>query len=88
MAAGGSVAFEPRAVVRHLPAPGARAFWRRHARYGRGVRRLRSNGSLGFRSRLALRVVREGFRNGIAVGVLVVVAQLATLAGYLGARRR
>lgn len=88
VAAGGSVDREPKAVVRHLPATGARAFWRRHARYGRGVRRLRSNGSLGFRSRLAFRVVRDGFRNGIAVGVLVVVAQLATLAGYLGAPRR
>ena len=56
----GASPVEPRAVVRHLPAPGARAFWRRHARYGRGVRRLRSNGSLGFRSRLAFRVVRDG----------------------------
>ena len=37
---------------------------------------------------LAFRVVSDGFRNGIAVGVLVVVAQLATLAGYLGAPRR
>jgi glycosyltransferase involved in cell wall biosynthesis len=86
VAAGGSVADEPRAVVRHCAAPGPRAFWRRHARYGRGARRLRSDGPAGSRSGLALRVVRDGFRRGPVVGALVVVAQVATLVGYATAR--
>jgi glycosyltransferase involved in cell wall biosynthesis len=80
--AGGAVVREPRAVVRHLPEPGARAFWHRHVRYGRGARRLRSHGTPGARVRLGLQVVADGFRAGFRIGVLVILAQVATVVGY------
>jgi len=80
--AGGEIVREPRAVVVHVPAVGARAFWRRHVRYGRSGRRLRQ-GSLPARVRLGARVVRDGFASGPTVGALVVVAQVATLVGYV-----
>ena len=83
--AGGGVVHEPRALLLHLPAAGARAFWRRHVRYGRGGRRLRHR-SVPAAAGLGLRVVGDGFAAGPVVGVLVVVAQLATLVGYVAGR--
>lgn len=87
LAAGGGIVREPRAVLAHLPSTGARAFWSRHVRYGRGGRRL-GRRPLPARASLALRVIRDGFAAGADVGLLVVVAQVATFVGYLAAGRR
>ena len=83
--AGGRVAREPRAVVRHFPSTRASAFFRRHARYGRGARRLRPQP--GASLRLGVRVILDGFGQGVFVGALVVLAQVATLVGYLSSSR-
>ena len=87
---GGSLAREPGAIVHHDVHLDAVRFLRQHARYGRAARRLARAGipetpaSLRFRRGLVL----EGFRGGPRVGLLVLVSQLATLAGYLRAPRR
>ena len=79
------IAREPAAVVWHAPAPGLASFWSRHRRYGRAAQRLAAaNGRRlqgpGFYAGL----VRAGAREGLTCGLLVAVAQLATLAGYVG----
>ena len=83
--AGASLAHEPAAVVLHAAAPGLRAFWRRHLRYGRGARRYER--ALGDRrARPYLGLVAAGFREGARPGLLVCVAQLATAIGYAQGR--
>lgn len=75
------------AVVVHDPATGLRRFWRQHVRYGRAARTLRADGRsepLSFYAAL----VAEGFREGPQVGLLVVLAQLATVVGFLSGQRR
>lgn len=76
------------AVVVHDPAAGLRRFWRQHLRYGRAARTLRSDGRRQ-PLRFYVALVVEGFREGPQVGLLVVLAQLATAAGFLsGSRQR
>lgn len=74
------------AVLAHVPDMALAGFWRQHVRYGRGAFRFaRSPASgrrwqpLGFYAGL----VRRGFADGTAVGLLVLLAQLATGWGYL-----
>lgn len=73
------------AVVVHRQQPTLRSYLSRHARYGRGAHRYhraeqrrRPFERPGFYAGL----VRDGFGEGPAVGVLVVLAQLATAIGY------
>jgi glycosyltransferase involved in cell wall biosynthesis len=76
------------AVVVHSAGLGHRAFLRQQYRYGKGAagyRRAgsgRGHGSPTFYAGL----LRAGFNGGIAPGLLVCVAQAATLAGVLSAR--
>jgi glycosyltransferase involved in cell wall biosynthesis len=81
--AGATIAFRSDAVVVHHPALDLRGLWRQQSRYGRGGRQFRraqpGRGLPGwgfYRSLLA-----AGFREGPAVGLLVVVAQVATAVG-------
>ena len=84
--AGGRVAREPRAVVRHFPSdpcqrvlPSPCPLWQ-----GDRVRlRPQPGASLG----LLDRVILDGFGQGVVVGALVVLAQVATLVGYLSSSR-
>jgi glycosyltransferase involved in cell wall biosynthesis len=84
VANGYDVVFERDAVVLHFPDLTLREFWRKHLRYGRGAyryRRMHRAGRLeppGFYARL----LGAGFRAGIATGVLVCVAELATASGF------
>jgi len=73
------------AVVVHHQRPTLRSYLSRHARYGRGAyryhraeQRRRPFERPGFYAGL----VRDGFGEGPAVGLLVVLAQLATAIGY------
>lgn len=87
-AAGYKVAVEPRARVVHMQTLGFRGFLRQHFRYGRGAYAFqRSRGGiepLAFYKRL----IAYAFRRGFTVGLLVVVAQVATAAGFLAERVR
>lgn len=72
-------------VVHHQDLPW-RKFWRQQVRYGHGARRYHSRRprgqrfqSAGFYAALAAR----GFREGLRVGSLVIVAQLAIAAGLV-----
>ena len=74
----------PGAAVRHHPALTARTFWRQQTRYGAGA--YRYFGARGERSRpqplrFYVGLVRRGFAGGAVVGVLVLVAQVATAVG-------
>ncbi len=83
-AAGIRLAYEPAAVVVHAPTMGWRGFWRQQVRYGHGAHRFRAGGvpeRSRPRARFYVALLRKGFRQGFAVGVLVVVAQLATAIG-------
>jgi glycosyltransferase involved in cell wall biosynthesis len=85
---GGRVlALEPEARIVHRQRLTARSFLRQQARYGRGAFRFRRRGgehrpleSVGFYAAL----VREGFRHGARVGLLLAAAQSATALGYAG----
>jgi glycosyltransferase involved in cell wall biosynthesis len=83
-ARGAAIAYEPEAVVAHHPDLSLRRFWRQQLRYGRGAHRFR-RGADGQRRRPLLRfyvdLLVKGFRQGPAVGGLVLVAQVATLVG-------
>jgi glycosyltransferase involved in cell wall biosynthesis len=72
------------ARVRHAPELDLRGFWRQHVRYGRAARTdsgLRAPGP-----RAALDLVAAGFSRGARVGALVLLAQAATLLGYVSRR--
>jgi glycosyltransferase involved in cell wall biosynthesis len=72
------------ARLRHAPDLDFRGFWRQHLRYGRAARAdagLRIPGP-----RAALELVATGFARGFRIGALVLVAQVATLVGYLSRR--
>ena len=86
-AAGIEIRTAPDAVVVHAPAVGLRCFWRQHVRYGRAARTLRGPGHSQPLS-LYVDIVEEGFREGLDVGLLVLVAQLATAVGFLAGPRR
>lgn len=83
LASGRTIAFEADAVVHHHPALDLAGFWRQQLRYGRGAHRFRAAGA---RERPAVSFYRDllakGFRQGAAVGVLVVLAQVATTVGW------
>ncbi|MFY9578047.1 MAG: glycosyltransferase [Gaiellaceae bacterium] len=84
VAAGHSLILEPRAAVLHLQDLTGRSFWRKHVNYGRAsyrfhrlhVRELES-------PRFYAGLVRSGFSQGVANGLLVGVAQLATVVGFV-----
>lgn len=82
---GVALRFVPAASVVHQSGMGASAFLRQQYRYGRGAaryRRARSDrrrGSIGF----YLGLLRAGFSQGLVPGLLVGVAQVATIAGAL-----
>ncbi|HEY8502299.1 MAG TPA: glycosyltransferase [Solirubrobacterales bacterium] len=85
---GAAPAFVPDAQVTHRSGLTARSFLRQQYRYGRGAasyRRAgedRRPGSLGFYAGL----LRAGFAAGVPPGLLVGLAQLATLAGVIAVR--
>ncbi|HEY3434689.1 MAG TPA: glycosyltransferase [Solirubrobacterales bacterium] len=88
-AARGGVAlrFVPAASVVHQSGMSVRAFLRQQYRYGQGAARYRSagpdrrRGSIGF----YLGLIRAGFAQGFAPGLLVGTAQVATIAGVFSA---
>ncbi len=74
----------PDARVEHRPAITPTGFWRQHVRYGRGAARWRRRGGRNGRWQPAafyVGLLRAGFAAGVAVGVLVVGAQMATATG-------
>lgn len=83
--AGAAARFVPGAIVTHRSGMGARGFLRQQYRYGRGAARYRSaeagrrRGAPSFYRGL----IASAFRAGVAVGTLVTVAQLATIAGAI-----
>jgi glycosyltransferase involved in cell wall biosynthesis len=77
---------EPAAVVVHRHHLDLSAFWRQHVAYGRGAYRFRSAGLAGGWSeppRFYARLLRKGFRRGLSVGGLVLLAQVATVCGFV-----
>lgn len=71
------------ATVVHRQQPTLGGYLSRHARYGRGSYRYhRTRGRSLERPGFYVGLLRDGFREGPAVGVLVAVAQLATAFGY------
>jgi glycosyltransferase involved in cell wall biosynthesis len=75
--------YVPEAVVAHRQQLGARGFVRQQYRYGRGAVRYRAAGEGRGLAPPAFYagLVRRGFKDGAAVGALVVVAQAATALG-------
>jgi GT2 family glycosyltransferase len=73
------------ASVVHQSGTGARAFLRQQYRYGKGAARYRSAGSDRRRGSLAfyLGLLRAGFSSGVRVGLLVGIAQVATIVGVV-----
>jgi GT2 family glycosyltransferase len=88
----------PDAVVDHAHPLGPRSFWRQHAAYGRGARRLhRLRSERGLRSGIEplafyLGMLRHPFARRVErplrQAVLLALAQLANVAGYLSAGSR
>ena len=79
--------FEPSARVLHDQRLTVRSFLRRQFRYGRGAYRFRTEmhrplEPIGFYFAL----MRRGFACGVGVGLLVVVAQIATALGWIRAQ--
>jgi glycosyltransferase involved in cell wall biosynthesis len=72
------------ARLRHAPDLDLRGFWRQHVRYGRAARA--DDGLTAPGPRAALDLVAAGFSRGARVGALVIVAQAATLLGYVSRR--
>jgi cellulose synthase/poly-beta-1,6-N-acetylglucosamine synthase-like glycosyltransferase len=86
-AAGHGITFEPTAVVRHAPALDALGFWRQQMRYGAGAHRYFASQGERTRpqsARFYRNLVGRGFADGVAVGLLVLVAQAATAVGLAG----
>jgi GT2 family glycosyltransferase len=84
-AAGDTLVFEPAARVWHHQDLTAKRFWRQQTRYGRGAYRFHQQHPR--RGRLPARfytgLVGAGFRSGWRVGLLVLVAQVATAVGLV-----
>jgi glycosyltransferase involved in cell wall biosynthesis len=85
----GAPALVPEAVVVHTPGLSLRRFWRQQVRYGRGAHRFAGERvpvprGLSFHATL----VRNALRDGVLVGLLVILAQLATLVGALAETTR
>jgi glycosyltransferase involved in cell wall biosynthesis len=84
--AGYLLRLEQDAKLTHHSEAALRAFLRQQIRYGRGAFRFRRGGDT--RRRLEppsfyLRLIRRGFGQGIATGLLIVAAQAATAVGFL-----
>lgn len=89
LAAGHEIFAVAKAEVVHRPAVTAGGFVRQHLRYGRGGARYRRIRGAGLeRMRFYPELLRLAFRRGIAVGVLVCVAQVATALGVAVERVR
>jgi len=85
VAAGYSLVVEPDAVVWHHQGLDFRRFWRKHLVYGRGAydfRRLSTAPRRFEPTGFYVDLVRTGFENGVSVGALVSLAQVATVAGF------
>jgi glycosyltransferase involved in cell wall biosynthesis len=83
-AAQGPPLLVPSAVVVHTPGLSLRRFWQQQVRYGRGAYRFAGaripiRGPLSFYATL----IRDAFCDGPLVGLLVLLAQVATLVGAL-----
>ena len=79
----------PDAVIVHTPGLTFRRFWHQQMNYGRGAYRFagdRLPQPMGWRFYAGL--VRGGLADGLQVGGLVLLAQVAAAAGVLSARRR
>jgi hypothetical protein len=86
IAAGIGAHYEPEAVVVHRQQLGLGGFLGQQLRYGRGAARFRrgAGGERGFGSAgFYLGLVRGGFREGAAVGGLVLAAQVLTVIGVV-----
>ena len=82
--AGTSRVSVPGAVVHHDPDLDLAGFWRQHVRYGRGARADREWSPR--RPGTYRHLVVDGFRCGVFVGAIVVLAQAATVVGYVSGR--
>jgi GT2 family glycosyltransferase len=84
-AAGGRLVFEPTARVWHHQDLSPGRFWRQQSRYGHGAYRFHRRHRGGGRNptRFYVELLGAGFRHGARVGLLVVVAQLATFTGIV-----
>jgi len=85
VAAGHLLASEPKAVVVHRQQLRFGDFWNQQLRYGRGAYRFRAvSGTRPLQHpSFYVRLLRGAFRRGTRVGLLVIVAQIATTAGFL-----
>jgi glycosyltransferase involved in cell wall biosynthesis len=79
-----AVAYLPHAVVDHAPDLGLGRFARKQVRYGRGAYRFRAahHGGRIAAPAFYARLIRDAARHGPGVAALVVLAQLATAAGF------
>lgn len=95
---GGELFFCPDAVVDHFHHMTLRRFWRQHANYGTGARhlhhvmRVRKVAQprfepLSFYGRLVTWPIRQQGLRGAKLAVLMVISQIAMVAGYLRAYR-
>ena len=96
--AGGTLGYEPSAVIDHMHDLTLTAFWRQHAGYGRGARRLHlamdARGDArpkvergGFYAGLLLHPLRRPGRRRLAQSMLMGLSQVAMVSGYAAARR-
>jgi glycosyltransferase involved in cell wall biosynthesis len=89
-AAGHVLVREPAAVVVHRQQLGLDDFWNQQVRYGRGAFRFRrSSGDRSLESPLFYaRLVRQGFRGGVRIGLLVALAQVGAAVGFTAEWKR
>ena len=88
--AGHPIAWLPEAPVYHYAPGGLAEFARRHFRYGSGSRAYRARRSGAARAHppaAYLQLFKDAFGDGPRVGAAVLLAQVATIAGYLSAGR-
>jgi glycosyltransferase involved in cell wall biosynthesis len=86
--AGFRLEYEPSAVVRHHHDLDLHAFWRQHRRYGAAARSFRAAHAADARVGFSFypRLVGAGFRRGPLVGLAILLAQVATVVGYVRGR--
>lgn len=85
-AAGLTLTLEPSAVMAHRPVLDMRGFWRQHVRYGRGAYLFsRSTAGREWQEPAAFYIglLRLGFRTGMRYLLLMLLAQLATVVGFV-----
>ena len=90
LATGRSIRWKPDAVVLHDQELTLSSFLRKHVNWGRGARQLRRSqpGWAATPPRFHTALVRRGFEHDLRTGLYVLVAQLATAAGYVDELRR